>query len=174
MAIFNTPRARRNQDGYMETLISNMYTDENVIYKNGYGVCGFGPEDIVNCFNAVRRNFCKINSVRVHFIEVVVEKEHDEEEIIKVADMVACQIWNLGYQVFYCVAELDDCYLIAVAINSTSFVTGFAFKDNNMHYVYIYNMIKAQMPADWELEVAENVVFNPNDGTGNFTHGYFA
>ena len=70
--------------------------------------------------------------------------------------------------------ELDDCYLIAVAINSTSFVTGFAFKDNNMHYVYIYNMIKAQMPADWELEVAENVVFNPNDGTGNFTHGYFA
>ena len=34
MAIFNTPRARRNQEGYMETLISNMYTDENVIYSN--------------------------------------------------------------------------------------------------------------------------------------------
>ena len=61
MAVFKTSRAGRNQDGYMESLIGNMYNNENVFYKNGCGVCGFGPEDIANCFNAIRKIFCKIN-----------------------------------------------------------------------------------------------------------------
>ena len=174
MAILNTPRAGRDQDGYMENLIYNMYNDENVFYKNGCGICGIGPQDIVNCFNAVRNIFAKINPVRVHYIELAIEKDHEEEEVVRLADRVACQLWNHGYQSFYCVAELDDFYLISVAINSTSFVDGTAFKDNNMHYVYIRNMIKAEMPDNWELEVAEKMLFDPSDGTGNYTHGYYA
>ena len=77
MAVFNTSRAGRNQDGYMESLIGNMYNNEKVFYKNGCGICGFGPEDIVNCFNAIRKIFYKINQIRVHYIEIAVEKEHD-------------------------------------------------------------------------------------------------
>ena len=174
MAVFNTSRAGRNQDGYMESLIGNMYNNEKVFYKNGCGICGFGPEDIVNCFNAIRKIFYKINQIRVHYIEIAVEKEHDVKKVVQLADRVSHQLWNYGYQTFYCVAEFDDCYLIAVAINSTSFVNGISFHDNNKHYVYIYNMIKREMPVDWKLEVEEKIFFNPNDGTGNYTHGYFA
>ena len=61
MAILNTPRAGRDHDGYMENLIYNMYNDENVFYKSGCGICGLGPQDIVNCFNAIRKIFAKIN-----------------------------------------------------------------------------------------------------------------
>ena len=174
MAVLNIPRAGRDKEGYMEELITNMYTHANVIYKNGCGICGLGPGDIVNCFNAVRKIHCKINPVKVHYIEVTVEKGHGSEATVRMADCIAMQVWNYGYQTFYCVAELKDYYLIAVAINSTSFVNGAAFHDNNMHYVYIRNMIRNQMPTDWKLEVASPTLFNPSDGTGNYTHGYFA
>ena len=171
MPIFNVVRARRNREGYMENLISNMYTEESVIYRMGYGICAVNADTIISSFYYTRNTFCSNNSIKVHQMEIYIEKEFGIEETIRIADAFGSYILGLGFQVFTSTLDSDNYYLITIAVNAISFMNGKAFHDNNMQYVNICNYLKSIVPYDWEFEVTDNTFFNPEDGSNNYIHG---
>lgn len=173
MPVLNTPRAGRNQEGYLETLIMNMYSDPRVIYKNGYGVCCVSPEAIVNAFNAVRNVWGVVNDIKVHYVEVLVEFSYGAEETIRLAEKVISYLGVNGFQSFYSFSKMEDGYLIAIAINSTSYLNGSIFHDNNKHYAEIYMMVSQAVPNQCGLDVSEAMFFDPKVGKGNYVHGEF-
>ena len=174
MPIINTPRAGRNQEGYMEGFIQNMFNDPRVFYKNGFGVCGTSPEEVIQFFNSVRNAHGIINDIKVHYLEIEMEMEVGIERTIRLAERVCGYLMENGFQSFYSVARLDECYLIGIAINAVSYLDGRLFHDNNTHYADIYNMANETVPEKWNLEVSEAVFFDPRKGTGNYVHGIFA
>lgn len=171
MPVFNVPRAGRKQDGYMETLLTNMYEEETAIYRMGYGVCGVNPELIISSFYSVQNTFCKVNPIKVHYMEIYIEKEFGIETTLNIADLFGRYVYSQGFQCYTSTIDSDNYYLIVVAVNAVSYVNGKAFHDNNMQYVQICNFLKSIMPAEWEFEVENNTFFNPEDGTGNYVHG---
>ncbi len=171
MPILNTPRAGRNMEGYMENLIENMYTNENAIYRQGYGVCAISPEAVIDSYHYVRNTYGKNNSVKVHYIEIYMEKEFGIEATLGIADIFGRYLYGQGFQVFISTLRLENYYLITVAVNAVSYIDGRAFHDNNMQYANIYYFLKTNMQCDWEITVEDNIFFNPKRRNGNYVHG---
>ena len=171
MPIFNTPRANRNQEGYLEELIARMFSDERRIFKHGYGVIDVSPEVVVASFNSVKNAHCTDIHVQVHHIEVHIEKEFVIEETIRVMHCMGDYFYKKGFIAFASIIKKKNYYVISFAVNSVSYLNGRAFLDNNAHYSYIYQMLKWILPADWKLDVNDSVFFNPEDGKGNYVHG---
>ena len=173
MAVFNIPRAKRNEDGYMERLIGNMYKSSNLIFKKGYGICYVSPETIINSFNSIRNLYCKINLLKVHCMELFIEPEIDRSVVIMIADRFGRILYDLGFQSFICVVDEGDRYVIAVAVNSVSFQEGRLFYDNNAHYGIIYQSLCEIIPLKLRLEISDNSFFDPEKRKGNYVHGVF-
>lgn len=171
MPIFSTPRAGKNQEGYMEKLIGRMYADERTVDKKGHGVCDTSPEVITATFNSVRNGLGKANQVKVHYLEIYVELEFGIEKAMNIAKFIGDYFYNQGFLAFTNTMVLKNYYLIAIAINAISHVTGKCFTDNNAQYANLYQVLKRTFPADWKLDVESCVFFNPKDGTGNYVHG---
>lgn len=171
MPIFNTPRARRNQEGYMENLIERMYIDERTLDKQGYGVCDLSPEIIAVTFDNVRNGFGKDNKVKVHYLEIYVELEFGDEKAMEISRFVGDYFYAQGFLTFINTMEMNNHYLIAIALNAVSYKTGQCFQDNNAQYVNLYQILKQVFPADWKLGVDNCVFFDPKHGKGNYVHG---
>lgn len=174
MPVLNTPRAGRKQNDYTENLIWSMYNDEDVIWRWGYGVCAMSPEIILSSYNVTRNIFCKSNLIKVHYIELFIEKEFGIAETLRIADLFGRYILGQGFQNFISIIDSENYYMIAVAVSSTSYVNGSAFHDNNLQYANICVFLKNIMQCDWELEVSDNTFFNTKDGTKNYVHGKLA
>lgn len=110
MPILNTPRAGRKQEGYMETLLTNMYTEETVIYKMGYGVCDINPEILISSFYSVQNTFCKFNPIKVHYMEIYIEKEFGIEIILSLADLFGRYLYGQGFQCYISTIDSDLVY----------------------------------------------------------------
>lgn len=171
MPIFNTPRAGRNQKGYMETLIEKMCVDERVLDKQGYGVVDVSPGVITATFDNVRNGFGKDNKVKVHYLEIYVELEFGIDKAMEISRFIGDYFYDQGFLAFINTMVLNNYYLIAVAINAVSYKTGQCFADNNAQYANLYKVLKRVFPADWKLDVENCVFFNPKDGKGNYIHG---
>lgn len=171
MPIFSVVRAGRKQEGYMESLLSNMYSEETAIYRMGYGVCCVDADVIISSFYSVQNTFNKCNHIKVHYMELYIEKEFGIEFTLKVADLFGRYICGLGFQCYTSTIDSNEYYLIAVAVNAVSYIDGKAFHDNNLQYFNICNYLKSIMPEEWEFEVTDNTFFNLEDGTNNYIHG---
>ena len=174
MVVFNVPRAGRQNEDYTKNLIENMYDDENCIYKRGFGVCGNSPKMIVHSFESVRRTYCKVNAIKTHYFELYVEYEIGLTAVEIVAEMIGKGLYNAGFQSFVTISDTGDFFLVAVALNSTSFNRKGLFHDNNTCYTEVYNYICTLFPERIQVGVTENAFFDPSKREGNYCHGRFA
>ena len=171
MPIFNTPRAGKNQDGYMEKLIEKMFSDERALDKHGYGVCDTSPEVISATFNSVYSAYGKNNQIRAHYLEIYVELEFGKEKALEIARFIGNYFCDHGFLAYANTMVLQNHYLIAVAINAVSHITGKCFADNNAQYVHLFDALQTVFPADWKLDVDPCVFFNSKEGSQNYIHG---
>ena len=169
MPIFNTPRADRREDGYMEKLITTVY--ENSVYKEGFGVCDLSPDIIIATFRYIKRVFGKINPLEVHQIEVCVELEFGDEVALEIARYMGIYLYNQGFANFVSIIKLENYYLIKVIINAVSQLNGSMFQDNNRHYLQIYSALKTMLPAEWKLKAMDSVFFDTNNLANSYVHG---
>lgn len=171
MPIFNTPRAGRNQEEYLELLVERMFSDERRVFKQGYGVVDINSAVVVASFNSIRNTYCSGIHIQVHYIEIFIEKEFGIEETIRVMHCMGDYFLGQGFMTFASIIKKENFYVITFAVNSVSHLNGKAFLDNNAHYSYIYGMLKRIFPADWKLSATDSVFFNPEEGNGNYVHG---
>lgn len=171
MPIFSVARAGRRQEGYLENLITSMYSEETAIYRMGYGVCGIDADMIINSFYSVQNTFGKNKPIKVHYMEIYIEKEFGIETTLRIADLFGRYICGQGFQCYTSTLDSNEYYLIVVAVNAVSYMNGRAFHDNNLQYVNICDFLKSIMPEDWQTEIADNTFFNLEDGTNNYVHG---
>lgn len=174
MTIFNVPREGRNKVGYMEHLIYNMYLCDKTIYRRGYGILDVTPEYCIASINVVRSYFGKINPVKVHYMELVIEKNYSKEEIVSLAETIGKWFWNSGYQCLISVALTENGYYMAIVINAVSYVNGNLFRDNNNSYLKVLDFLRHQTGFDWTVGVTKNTFFDINLGAANYQHGVFA
>lgn len=174
MARFNVPRASRNQEGYTEKLVFHMHSDQRVVFKQGYGVYDINPEMIVDSFQAVRNTYCKINLVKVHYMELFIEREAGLAVAVELADWFGRFLYGNGFQAFVSVMDMESEYAVAVALNAVSYVDGHLFHDNNACYNEIFQHLCRRLQVDWELDVTVNTFFDPKRPEGNYVHGVHA
>lgn len=173
MAVFNIPRAGRNRQGYMEKLINNMCSHTDPVFKCGYGICWTSVESIVSSFNMTRNAYCKVNLLKVHSIEIILESYTTKETVILIADRLGCVLYGMGFQSFICAVVDQDGYRIVAAINAVSYVNGSLFYDNNASLGFIYLELLKVLPQEMRLEISDNSFFDPEVMDGNYVHGVF-
>lgn len=173
MPILNTPRAGRNMPGYMETLASRMINARNTIFKSGYGVMDYNVESIVSSFRAVSNAYQKLNKVEVHYLELILEMDKEEEDVLALAHNMGSYFFSQGFQSFITVIVEREFYLIAIVINSVAFFERPVFHDNNYHYSEIMEYLNKITPYDWRIKASPGTFFDPHVGEGNYTHGYY-
>ena len=174
MAIFNVPRAGRKNADYAEKLLGNMFMDERQIFKQGFGVCLDNPECILHSFESVRNTYCKINPVKVHYMEIYIAYEQGKIALSIISNEVGRYLYEKGFQSFISVTDTGSAYLIAIAVNAVSFITGELFKDNNAHYQEIFKYLRGMVPVKWDLQASDNTFFDPDRRDGNYVHGNYA
>ncbi|MBQ3545382.1 MAG: hypothetical protein IJA34_10425 [Lachnospiraceae bacterium] len=173
MAVFNVPRAGRQDENYTKNLIENMFYDERCEYKQGFGICCSSAEMIVYSFEAIRQTYCKINTVKIHYFELFIEYEIGLTSVKKMAEMIGRELYNYGFQSFVTAIDTGDRYLISVALNAVSFKDGELFHDNNACYLEIYQFLCNLLPGGICIEVTENTFFSPERRDGNYCHGEY-
>ena len=173
MAVLNTPRAGRNMPGYMETLIDRMFTARNIISKNGYGVMDCSIETIISSFRSVSNAYQKLNKVEVHYLELIIELDKEEEDILVLAYNMGSYFFAQGFQSFITVVKEREFYLIGIVINSVAFFERPVFHDNNYNYSQILEYLRKITPYDWRVKASSSTFFDPHVGDGNYTHGYY-
>lgn len=173
MAIFNVPRAGRQNENYTENLIKNMFYDKRCEYKKGFGVCYSSPEMIVHSFESIRRTYCKINTVKTHCFELFIEYEIGLCAVLMVAEKIGQGLYDFGFQSFVTVIDTGDYFLISVAFNSVSYSKGVLFHDNNACYVEIYQFLRSVLPKKIYIGVTENTFFTSNKSDGHYQHGEY-
>ena len=173
MAVFNVPRAGRQNENYTENLIENMFYDERCEFKQGFGVCDSSPEMMVHSFEAIRQTYCKINMLKTHYFELFIEYEIGLCAVKMIAEMIGRGLYNSGFQSFVTAIDTGDRYLISVALNAVSFKDGELFHDNNACYLEIYQFLCNLLPGGICIGVTENTFFNPGKREGNYCHGEY-
>lgn len=173
-ALFNTPRAGRQNRHYMEQLIVNMWNASHSVFKQGYGLFAVNAANIINAFQAVQNTYQKANRVKVHYMEIYVEKEKGQEDVIRVADCMGKYFFQLGFQSFISVVREGEIYLIAIAVNAVSFAGQAVFHDNNFNYTHVFTFLCSIAPYDWRVTASDHTFFDPKTGEGNYVHGKFA
>ena len=171
MAVFNTIRAGRKKEGYMENLIHNMYTDERVLFRQGYGVLDETEEKVVYSFYSVRNAYYKINQIKVHYMEIYVEYEFKLVDVVELAKNLAYCLYKYGFQTLVACIDTGNGYMIAVAVNAVSYVDGRLFHDNNAQYWAIYQYLRSCAPIGLSLTASENTFFPPRMENNNYVHG---
>lgn len=171
MAVFNVARAGRNQEGYMEQLINNMYHHPMQIFQQGYGVYDLSAEGIIYSFNAVRSEYCKVNLIKVHSLEITLKSNVEREMVIAIADRLGRVLYNKGFQSFVCAIIVPKGYTISAAVNAVSYRNGQLFYDNNTFLGQVYRSILEIVPVDMRMDISDNSFFDPEVMDGNYVHG---
>lgn len=174
MAIFNVPRAGRKNADYAEKLVRNMFMDERKIFNLGFGVASDSPELIIDSFESVRNTYCKVNPIKVHYMEIYIAYEQGKIALPIISNEVAKYLYDKGFQSYISVTDTGSAYLIAIAVNAVSFKTGELFKDNNAHYQEIFKYLRGMVPVKWDLQASDNTFFDPERRDGNYMHGSYA
>lgn len=171
MAVFNIVRAGRKNDGYMEKLIHNMYADERVVSRQGYGILDKTEDMAIHSFNYVRNTYCKINSIKVHYMEIYVEYEFGMMAAQMMADKMGRYMYENGFQALVACLDTGNEYMVAVAVNAVSYIDGSLFHDNNAQYMKIYKNLSSIMPFGCKLTASENSFFCVHTGENQYQHG---
>lgn len=171
MAIFSVLRAGRKQEGYMDKLIESMYQDEGAFFKRGYGVDDQHPQIIINAFRAFRNVYYKINDIECYYLQIIIEHSVDPMVVSKIAHNFGFFLFKGGFQNYVTTVDTGSAYIIAVAINSVSYVSGRLFWDNNAVCCEMYQYLCGIMPENIKLHLADYTMFV--SGTGNYAHGLY-
>ena len=173
MPRINTPRAGRKKATYFEDLIHRMYQDERVIARTGFGVCALDPQYVINTFNAVRNSCYKKNLIKVHCMEIYLEKEAGMDGAYDLATVIGTYFYEHGFQSLVNIADVGNCYAIVFAINSVSYLNGYAFGDNNTLYIELCNYLNETTPYRWNYSATECTIFDPEVRDGNYRRGMY-
>ena len=112
---------------------------ESPIYSssNGFVSSKDNPKEISEEVQNIQKLYKKESGLRIRGEKVVIDKnelasEEKNTDLIKtIADTYSGYYVGLGYQNAYGVYDMDDCYEIRYAINSTSFADGRKYKHND-------------------------------------------
>ena len=175
MGEFITLRAGRQSDYYIENLIKNMHNAEGMIFRQGYGLFATDSFSIIASFQAAQNTYQKPNRVKAHYMEIRIEREHDQSDVCRVADDMGRYLFGMGYQTLVLVTAMRAYYVISIVVNATSYCSEIPkFHDNNTNYLNLYKHLCYIAPADWEVKVADALFFAPKHGEGNYVHGRYA
>lgn len=173
MTLFNIPRVARNQSNYPDRLIMNMYNDSRCVFRKGFGVLDKTPKDICNTLKFVRSAYDKITPIQVYYMEVIWEKESEEDTVVKFASQVGEFLYFNGFVCYICVIEVKNTYVVGIALNSVSYIDGHLFKDNNASNYELFSILCGMLPENTQMTATENTFFDPQIGEGNYVHGIF-
>ena len=173
MLVLNVVRAGRRQEGYLERLIGNMYDNANVFFCRGYGICDLNPESIVASFYSVRNSCCKINPVKVHYMELIVDYDTGMEVVQTMADSLGRYFYERGFQSYITAIDSGRGYVVGVAVNSVSYKGPYLYHDNNAGLLELHQFLCTMAPAGCEVRITKNSVFLPDAPEGNYVHGVY-
>lgn len=174
MAVFSIVRAGRQDAGYMENLITNVWNAAySVIYRKGYGILTSAPEDVIEGFRMVHNAYQRLLKVRVHHMELIMKEETSSADVCCCADRMGRYFYDCGYQAFITVMEYHGGYLVEIIVNAASYTGGKSFHDNNANYMGVLDYLKSITPYYWEVSAADNVFFHPQAADGNYERGVF-
>lgn len=144
------------------------------VYQRGFGLLDYSVECCIACMEAVRNCFGRIGKVRVHYMELFVEPEHEMLSVIALADNVGRWFFENGYQCLVTVADSGKGYLVAIALNAVSYRDGSMFWDNNACYQRVVEYLRYHSGFPWALNITMNTYFDTELGYKNYQHGAYA
>lgn len=173
MLIFNTVRAGRQQEYYMEKLIHRIYSDARMKFKQGYGALDNSAEEVLHSFGAVQNGFKGYLPIKVHYMEMHIGYEHGEFAVHMIADAMGQYFFNMGYQCLISAVDIGDRFVVVMVVNSVPFNGYQLFHDNNDQHYKIYEYLMQILPEKWTVTATENTIFTEKRD-GNYVHGLYA
>ena len=163
MAFIRAFRLSKDNLSQYELIIKNIWNNPNALLKISKNVANYTADDIINSFKLVQRRYTNYG-LQYHIFQIGISEDILEEEIIAVMDGIA-EYFESEFQLIG-TYEIDEKQtgLLTFVINSTSFLSGKRFQDNNTQYYNITTYIKMLVPKIKKVDFIYGTLFNNSEG----------